>query len=61
LVCTCRSVGLVKRVCGRLSSPPWKFREVKAVVDDPACPDVDQPRIISYEGPVFRKASMVSK
>jgi hypothetical protein len=50
LVCTCRGVGLVKRVCARLSSPPRKFREVKTVVNNPACPDVDQSRIIGYQG-----------
>jgi hypothetical protein len=42
------NIGRIELVRSRLRWTPWKFLEVQAVVDYPACPDIHQPGVIGY-------------
>ena len=41
-------IGRIELVSCWLRRAPRKFLEVQAVIDYPACPDIDQPRVIRY-------------
>ena len=43
---TSANIGGIELVGYWLRCAPWKFLEVQAVVDYPACPDIDQPCVI---------------